>query len=77
MDVIIEDLRIEALRVPQHAVHQLGPLQALNVARPVVDVGRCHELASLFHAGNDDRIEVGARRIDGSGVAGRTRSQDH
>ena len=60
----------------QHAVHELRALQALYVAGPVVHVSGSHQLTTLFDAGDDDRFEVGARRIDAGGVTRRAGAQD-
>ena len=76
IDVVKHDLGLETLRVLQKALHQLRPLHAVDVGRPVVDVGRRHQLTALGDAGDQQRAEVGARRIDGCGVAGRPRAQN-
>jgi len=76
VDVVVDDLGVVTPGVAQHAIHQLRTLQPLDVAGPVVDVGRRHQLAALFNAGDHHRVEVGARRIDGGGVAGGTGSED-
>jgi hypothetical protein len=71
VNVIIEDLSVEPLGVPEHAVHEIRPLQPLNVTGPIINIGSCHELATLFDARDDDRIEVGARRVNCRGVPSR------
>ena len=71
MDMIIHHARVEALGVIFHAGHEVRALQAVDVPRPVVDVGRGHELAALLHAGDHHRIEIGARGIYRGRVAGR------
>ena len=48
----------------------------MHVAGPVIHLGGGHELAALLEAGDQHRFEVGARRIDGGGVAGRAGAQD-
>ena len=60
----------EALGVLTHALHQPGPGQAVRVARPVVDVGRRHELAALLHAGDQQRLAIGACGVHGGGIPG-------
>ena len=75
-DIVEHDLGLEALGVGQHARHQVGALYAVVVAGPVVDVGRRHELATLFHAGDQYRAQVRARGVDRGGVTGRARAQD-
>ena len=54
----------------EEALHQLGALHAFRVRRPVLDVGRGHQLAALGDAGDQHRGQVGARRVDGGRVAG-------
>ena len=65
-----------ALRVALHAVHQVRPLQARDVARPVVDVGGGHQLPARLHAGDQQQVEAGAGGVDRGRVAGRARAQD-
>ena len=52
-----------------HALHPGGPLQALNIARPVVHVGGGGELATGLHSGDDHRFKIGAGGVDRCGVA--------
>ena len=35
------------------------------IAGPVIDIGGRGELATLLNSGNDHRLEIGARRING------------
>lgn len=70
MNVIKNDLRVETFGVFQEACHQVGALHAIRVGRPVVYFGGGHQLATLRHAGNQHRIEVGARSIHGGGIPG-------
>ena len=65
VDVVEDDLGLEALGVRLHARHQVRAHQAVRVARPVVDFGRGHQLAALLQAGDQHRLEVGARGVDG------------
>jgi hypothetical protein len=76
VDVIEDDLGLEALGVAPHPLHQVRSLNAVGVARPVVHVGRRHQLASLFQSSDEDRAQVGACGVDGRGVAGGAGSQD-
>jgi len=66
------DLGVEAFRVLVEAFHEFRSLHADDVGGPVVHVGGGHELPALSEAGDQDRLEVGAGRIDRGGVAGRT-----
>ena len=75
VDLVEDDLGVEALGVALEAVHQLGALHAVDVGRPVVHVGGGHQLAALLHAGDDDRREVGARGIHGGANSRRGRNR--
>jgi len=74
--VVEHDLRFEALGVFQKALHQFRALHAVHVGGPVVDLGGGHQLATLGHAGDQQRVEVGTGGIDGGGVAGRAGTQN-
>ncbi len=76
VDVVEHHRGLEALGVLGHALHQLRALQAFDVAGPVVDVGRRHQLAALGEAGDQRRLEVGACGIDRSAVAGGAGTED-
>ena len=76
VDVVEDDLRVEALGVLQEALHQVGAHHAVDVGRPVVDVGRGHQLAALGDAGDQHRLQVGAGRVEGGGVAGGAGAED-
>ena len=77
VDVDVDDARAEALGLGAHRGHQLGPLDAVRKARVVLDVAGQHQLAARRRAGEDDRLEVGARRVDRGGQAGRPGADDH
>ena len=55
----------------QKTLHQIRALHALRVGRPVVHFGGRHQLAALRHARDEGGLQIGARRINGSGVTGR------
>ena len=76
VDVVEDDLGVEALGVLQEALHQVRALHAVDVGRPVVDVGGGHQLAALRDAGDQHRLEVGAGGVDRGGVAGRAGAED-
>ena len=76
VDVVVNYFSIEALRMAQHAIHELWPLQAFNVTRPVIHIGCRHQLATLFDPGDDDRIKIGTGRVHGSCVSGWSRAQN-
>ena len=48
--VIGGDLDAEALGMAAHAVHEVGTQQAVDIARPVVDFRRRHQLAPGLQA---------------------------
>ena len=75
-DLVEHDLGLEPLRVLLEALHQLGPLHAVRVRRPVVDVGRRHQLAAGRETGDEHGLQVGARRVDRGRVAGRAGPED-
>ena len=76
VDVVEDELGLEALGVGLEARHQLRTLDPVHVGRPVVHLGRCGQLSPLDEAGDQQRLQVGARRIDGGSVAGRAGAQD-
>ena len=49
---------------------------AVDIGGPVVDIGGRHQLAALGDAGDEQRFEVGARGIEGGGVAGGAGTED-
>ena len=56
----------------QETLHQFRTLDAHRVGRPVFHVGGGHQLAALFNAGHQHRVQVGACGIDRGAVACRT-----
>jgi hypothetical protein len=66
LDVVENDVDAEALNVGEHVLHQLRSLQVRGAAGPVLDFRRGGQLAALLHAGDEDRIEVGAGGVDGA-----------
>ena len=69
LHVIAHDLGGEARGVALHAFHERRPLQSLDIARPVVDVGGRHELSALFDTRDQERGAIGARGVDRGAVA--------
>jgi hypothetical protein len=53
MDVIEYDFGIESFGMLQKPLHQLWPLNAVNVGGPVVNFGCCHQLTTLRHTGDE------------------------
>jgi hypothetical protein len=76
VDVVEHDPGVEALGMLEKALHQVGAHHAVDVTRPVVDVGRRHQLPALGDTGHEHRLQVGARGIDGRGIAGGARTED-
>ena len=55
-----------------------GPMDALGEAGEVLDLGGLHERAAGGHSSlEDQRTQIGPRRVDGGGVAGRAGPDDH
>src|SRR6266581_4288973 len=57
-------------------LHELRALDAFRETGIVLDVGRDHELTARDGAGDDERLEVRPRRIDGGGQARGARADD-
>jgi hypothetical protein len=76
VDVIVDDLRIEALRVFAHALHEAWSREVVGVAGPVVDLDGRHELTAFFHARDQHRIAIRSRGIHGGGVARRAGAEN-
>ena len=68
-DVVDDDLSIKTLSVLLHASHEIGPLQARYVARPIIDIGGGGQLPALFHASDQGGFEVGSGSINRRSVA--------
>ena len=58
-DVVVDELGAVLLHMGLHPLHEVGPLQAVVIARPVVHVGGGRELAAHFDAGDQCRLEIG------------------
>ncbi|MNN32443.1 hypothetical protein D3C81_1461650 [compost metagenome] len=76
VDVVEHHFGLETLGVGLHACHQVRTHQPVCVARPVVHFRGGHQLATLLQAGDDQRLEVGARGVDSGGPAGRAGAQN-
>ena len=76
MDLVEDDLGLEALGVLEETVHELRTLYAHRVGGPVVDVGGGHQLAALGEPGDEHGLQVGARRVHGGRIAGRSGAED-
>src|SRR6478736_3336925 len=76
IDVVVDELRAETLRVTLHALHELGALDALVVAGPVVDIRRRGHLSADLDSGDQYGLERRARGVDSGGVARGARADD-
>ena len=74
-DAVEHQLGAAVGRLRRHLLHQPGALDHLGEARIVLDVGRDRELAADLEALDQERLQIGARRVDRRGVAGRARSR--
>ena len=63
VNVIENDIGVETLRVFLHAFHQSWTLQTFDIAGPVVDFRRRHQLTALLQPGDERGLEIRARRI--------------
>ena len=76
VDVVGDEARAEALGLGAELVHHLRPHDPLGIAGVVLDVGRVLQLAAPLEALEDERLEVGPRRVEGGRVAGRPAADD-
>ena len=72
-----DDPGADMLGLLLHLLHQPGALDDVREARIVLDVGGDGELAAGLDALDQDGFQHGARGIDGGGVAGRSRADNH
>ena len=72
-----DDLGVKSLGLLKQVLHQLRALDAVDRTRPVVHFGGRHQLAALLHAGDQERLEIGAGGVDGGGVSRRTGADDN
>ena len=76
VDVVGDEAGPEALGLGAELAHHLRAHDPLGVARVVLDVGRVLQLAAPLEALEDERLEVGARRVERGGVAGGPAADD-
>ena len=76
VDIFALDARADMLGLGAHLLHQPRPLDRLGEAGIVLDVGRDHQLAARLEAGEQERLQHGARGVDRRRVAGRPRADD-
>lgn len=75
-EMAVRDLGAEAGGLLFHVVDELGALNAFGPAGEVFDQRGDGELAAGLVAFEDERLEVGARGVDGSGEAGAAGAKD-
>ena len=76
VNLVEDDLGLEALGVQLKPRHQVRALNAGSIGRPVVDVGSRHELSALREARDEHRPQVGARSVYCGGEPRRTGTED-
>ena len=64
------------LGLQAHLLHQPGTLNGFGEAGKVLDFRGDGELSARLHAGDQDGIQHGARRVDGGRVASRSGTDD-
>jgi hypothetical protein len=75
-DVVGDELGAEAAGLLAQVAHHLRAHDAVRIAGVVLDVARDHELAAPLEALDHERLQVRARRVERSGVPGRTPADD-
>ena len=60
----------EMLRLLLHVLHQVGAVDALRESREILHQGGERELSAGFVAADDQRLQIGARGVDGGRIAG-------
>ncbi len=75
-DVALDDLGAEALGLRAQLLHQVGPHDAVAVAGPVLDHRGQHQLTAGFDAFDDERLQIGARRVERGCQSGRAGADD-
>ena len=75
-DGIVDHARVPPWAPVDPSVPSSRPLHGFSVPRIILDIRRDGQLAARLQASDQQRGEVGARRIDGRRVTGRTGSQD-
>ena len=75
-DQIGDDPGPDMLRLLLHLLHQPRALHRLGKARVVLDLGGDRQLAPGLQSHNQQRLEIGARRVDRRSIAGGARAND-
>ena len=53
-----------------HVLHQVGPVDPFGKAGEVLDQGGHGKLAASLVSGDDQRLQIGARRVNRGGISG-------
>ena len=75
-DIFVLDPRADIFRLRAHLLHEPRPLDRFGEAGIVFHVGRDHQLAAWLVAGEHERLQHGARRIDRGRIARRPGTDD-
>ena len=76
LDEVEDNPRADMLGLPLHLLHQPWALDNLGEAWVIFDIGCDRQLPARLQPGDEQRFEVGARRIDRRGIPGRTGAYD-
>jgi hypothetical protein len=74
--VVGDEAGSEALRLSAELLHHLRPHDPSGITGVVLDVGGVLKLSAPVDALDHERLEIGARRIQGGRVAGRPTADD-
>ncbi len=75
-EVIVDHPRADVFGLGAHLVHQPRTLDDVGEARIVLDIGGDRHLAARLDAGDEHGLQHRPRRVNGSGVAGRARTDN-
>ncbi len=67
----------EILRLHLHVLHQIGTVDPLRKPGEIFHQGGEGKLAAGFMAGNDERLQIGAGRVNSGSVSGATGAYDY
>ena len=77
-DILVANIRAEALRLGTEIGHEFGSLNALHKTGEILDFGCGHESAAGGEGACEEyRLKVGTRRVDGGSVPGRAGTHDN
>ena len=76
LDELGAQVRAELLGLLAHIRHQIRAHDALGEAREVLNLGGVHQLAAKLVTLKHQGLKLGARRVQGGGVAGRPGADD-